>query len=164
VFTPSEINSVAYKDKLVEAATNKGIELLASPANSAPEVIDAANSLIAQQIQAFCQISDNLTGSCASAIMKTSHDQKVPYYGFISNQLQQGAVAVCARDYFQAGYETGQMAVDVLNGKNPADIPFRNVLKTDYLINLENAKYYNITVPDRIFKEFPTLKTNKQNQ
>jgi ABC-type uncharacterized transport system substrate-binding protein len=158
VFTPAEINSLAYRDRLAVAAKKNGIELIAVPANSATEVLDAANSLVAQRIDVFCQISDNLTGSCCSAILKVSRDSKVPYYGFVSQQLKQGGVAVCARDYFQAGYDAGIMGMDVLGGKNPADIPNRFVEKTDYLINMEAAAFFKIPVPDKLFKDFPTLK------
>ena len=158
VFTPAEINSVAYKERLNASAKKFGIKLIAVPANSATEVLDAANSLVAQQIDVFCQISDNLTGSCSSAILKVSHDSKVPYYGFVSQQLKQGGVAVCARDYFQAGYDAGMMGLDVLAGKNTADIPNRFVEKTEYLLNPEAAAFFKIEVSDQLFKEFPTLK------
>ncbi len=161
VFTPAEINSVSYKNRLSEAAKKRGIELIAIPANSATEVLDAANSLVAARIDAFCQISDNLTGSCSAAILKVSYDHKIPYYGCVSNQLKQGAVAVCARDYCQAGYEAGLMGIEVLSGKNPAQIPYRNVEKTDYWINPETARLFNITIPDRIFTDFPQLKISK---
>lgn len=158
VFTPAEINSVSYKNHLDEAARKQQIELIAVPANTATEVIDAATSLVSQRIDAFCQISDNLTGSCSSAIIKVSLSNKVPYYGFITQQLEQGAIAVCARDYFQAGYEAGQMGIDVLSGKNPADIAIRLVQKTDYLVSPEHARFFEVTLPDGIYTAFPGLK------
>jgi len=158
VFTPAEINSVSYKDRLVEAAKKKGIEMIAVPANSASEVLDAANSMVAQRIDAFCQISDNLTASSCSAILKVSLDNKIPYYGFVTDQIYQGAVAVCARDYSQAGYEAGQMGIDILSGKNPAQIPHRYVEKTDYLISQETARLHNIPIPGQVFTAFPQLK------
>jgi ABC-type uncharacterized transport system substrate-binding protein len=160
IFAPSEINSVSYKDRLADAAKKQKMVLVAVPANSATEVLDAANSLVAQQIEAFCQISDNLTGSCSSAILKVAHNSKIPYYGFVTSQIGQGAVAVCARDYSQAGYEAGLMGIDVLNGKYPASIPYSNVRKTDYLINQDNARLYNIPISDHLFKTFPQLKLN----
>jgi ABC-type uncharacterized transport system substrate-binding protein len=162
VFTPAEVNSVAYKNRLEDAANKQGIELIAVPASTATEVLDAANSLVARRIDAFCQISDNLTGSCCAAILKVSLASKVPFYGFTSNQIGQGAVAVCARDFFEAGYEAGEMGMEVLSGKNPAQIPFRFVEKTDYLISLENARLFNIPVPDQVFAAFPQLKISKQ--
>jgi ABC-type uncharacterized transport system substrate-binding protein len=162
VFTPAEINSVSYRKWLNEAVKKPGIELISVPANSATEVLEAANTLVAKGIGAFCQISDNLTGSCSSAILKVSLDSKIPYYGFVTQQISQGAVAVCARDYFQAGYEAGQMGMEVLSGKNPAEIPFRLIQKTDYLISPENAGIFKISVPDQVFAAFPQLKINKQ--
>ncbi|HEY5511123.1 MAG TPA: ABC transporter substrate-binding protein [Prolixibacteraceae bacterium] len=161
VFTPAEVNSVSYKNRLDEASNKAGIKLITVPANSATEVMDAANSLVAQGIDAFCQISDNLTGSCSSAILKVSLDSKVPYYGFVTNQVKQGAVAVCARDYFQAGYEAGEMGMEVLAGKNPATIPYRFVQKTDFLISQENADLLKINIPEKTYTEFPQISRNK---
>jgi ABC-type uncharacterized transport system substrate-binding protein len=162
VFSPAEINSVIFKDRLAEAARKRGIELIAAPANTSTDVLDAANSLVAQRIEAFCQISDNLTGSCGSAIMKASIDSKVPVFGFGTNQLKQGAVAVCARDYFQAGYEAGQMGVEVLAGKKPAQIPFHCVSKTDFIINTEAAGLFGISLPEKLYTDFPQIKIIKQ--
>jgi ABC-type uncharacterized transport system substrate-binding protein len=158
VFTPAEVNSVAYSDNLALAAEKKGMRLLAVPANTATEVLDAANSLVAQRIDAFCQISDNLTGSSGSAILKVSHSSKVPYYGFVTQQVAQGAVAVCARDYFQAGYEAGEMGILVLSGTDPGGIPYRFVQKTVFLMSAENARLFGIPVTDRLLSAFPTLK------
>jgi len=161
VFTPAEINAVSYKDHLAEAGKKIGVELIAAPANTATEVLDAAHSLVSQQIEAFCQISDNLTGSSCSAILKVAAASKVPYYGFVTQQLPQGAIAVCARDYFQAGYEAGEMAVEVLAGKSPATIPYRYVSKTEYRINPDHAQRYNVTIPERVYSEFPEIKVIK---
>ena len=161
VFTPAEVNSVSYKERLATEAKKQGVELIAVPANSATEVLDAANSLVSLRIDALCQISDNLTGSCTAAILKVSHDSKVPFYGFVTTHLKHGAVAVCARDYFQAGYEAGEMGFDVLSGKDPAKIPFRNVGKTDYLLNEETAKQFEIKLSDQVLATFPQLKIIK---
>ena len=157
VFTPVELNSVSFKNNLDISAKKQGIRLVAVPANSATEVLDAANSLVAQRIEAFCQISDNLTGSSSAAILKVSHDSRIPYYSFVTPQMKQGAVAVCGRDYFEAGVEAGQMGIEILSGTNPATIPYRNVEKTNYIISLEAARFFKIVVPDQVFKTFPTL-------
>lgn len=162
VFSPAEVNSVIYKDRLADAARKRGIELIAAPAGTTTEVLDAANSLVAQRIEAFCQISDNLTGSSGSSIMKISIDSKVPVFGFVTNQIKQGAVAVCARDYYQAGYEAGRMGAEVLAGKNPALIPFHCVSKTDYIINPEAAGLFRISIPDKLLTAFPDIKIFKQ--
>jgi len=148
VFTPSEINSVAYKERLEIAASKAGIELISIPAASVTEVADAAISLSSRGIGAYCQISDNLTASCSATIIKASRDARIPYYGFITKQIEQGAVAVAARDYHQAGYDAARMAKEVLEGKSPGSIPFEFVTKTIYRINQKAAAFYNVELPE----------------
>lgn len=157
VYTPSEINSVAYKDYLVRAAKKAGIEVIAAPANSATEVMDAANSLVSRNIEAFCQISDNLVGSSGSSIIKVSNNNRIPCFGFVASQFNLGAMAVCARDYVQAGYEAGQMGIEVLAGKSPGQIPFRYVTMTHYRVNREAALFFGLTIPENLSQIFPDV-------
>jgi ABC-type uncharacterized transport system substrate-binding protein len=157
VYTPSEVNSVIYKDKLNEAAGKNGLTLIAAPASTALEVMEAAKSLVMKRIDAFCQISDNLTGSASTSIIKVSLDNKVPYYAFVSSQIKKGALAACARDYTEAGYEAGEMAVKVLNGADPEQIPFQVVAKTLYFVNMESANFLNIPIPANLKLKFPEV-------
>lgn len=161
VFTPAEVNSVSYRERLEKEAEKQGIELISVPANSATEVLDAANTLVSRRIEAFCQISDNLTGSCTAAILKVSKDSRIPFYGFVTGLIKHGAVAVCARDYYQAGYEAGEIGNDVLSGRDPSGIPFRNVKKTDYLISEETARQFNVRISESLISTFPQLKIIK---
>ncbi len=152
VFTPAEINSVSYKSRLEQVAQLNNLELIAVPANTSTEVYDAAVSLSLKNVDAFCQISDNLTASCSSSIIKVAQNAKIPYYAFISKQVEQGAVAAAARDYFQAGFDAAKMAVHILHGENPANIPYRFVTKTIYKFNLKVAEELTLQIPDEILK------------
>lgn len=149
VFTPNEVNSVAYKDELNKAAVKRGLKLIAAPAGSATEVSDASLSLISNRIDAFTQISDNLTASSGSSIIKAAYDAKVPYFGFITEQIKSGAIAVLARDYYIAGVDAGKQALLIFNGKSPKDIPYQYVSKTSYLVNTDAMKYFGVKVPQK---------------
>lgn len=149
VFTPGEVNSVAYNDKLKEVAEAHGLTLISVPANSATEVSDAAMSAANSHIDAFAQISDNLTASCGAAIIKVAYDKHIPYFGFISKQVEQGAVAAIARDYYYAGVDAVNMAMEVLTGTSPQDIPFRYVTKSTVHYSEKAEKYFNVTIPQK---------------
>lgn len=149
VYTPGEINSVFYMEALKKAAEKKGLRLVIAPANSVTEVSDAAATLIAKGIEAFTQISDNLTSGCSSVIIKHARDNKVPYFAFISSQIEKGAVASIARDYHTAGSDAVKVAVQVLNGKSPKDIPFQLVSKSTVNVNKEAMEYFNINIPEK---------------
>lgn len=148
VFSPAEINSVAYKEGLEKAAKKRGLELVTAAASTATEVTDAALSLTSKRIGAVCQISDNLTASCISAIIKAAENARLPMYGFVTKLIGQGIMAVVARDYHQAGYDAGVMIKKVLDGTPAGDIPFQLVTKTIFEVNVTIAAKYKITIPD----------------
>jgi ABC-type uncharacterized transport system substrate-binding protein len=153
IFTPGEINSVVYMEELKKAAEKKGLELIAVPANSPTEVADASLSIVNRGIEAFTQISDNLTASSGSSIIKASYDAGIPYFGFITEQVASGAVAALAKDYFYAGVDAAKMAKQIFDGKSPADIPFQYVSKTSVTINQEAMIKYGIKIPKKYFKK-----------
>jgi ABC-type uncharacterized transport system substrate-binding protein len=153
IFTPGEINAVAYKEELEKAAEKRGLELIAVPSNTATEVVDAALSIVNRGIDAFTQISDNLTASCGSSIIKVAYDTKTPYFAFIGDQLEQGAIAAVSRDYYYAGVDAVDMAVRVLDGQNPGEIPFQLVSKSTVKVNPDAEKYFNIRIPEKFLKQ-----------
>lgn len=152
IYTPGEVNSVAYKEALEKAAEQGGLKLIAVPANSATEVVDAARSIANRKIQAFTQISDNLTASSGSSIMKVAYDNRIPYFAFIGKQVKDGAVAAIASDYYYAGVDAVMLAKQVLSGVPVKDIPFMNVSKSVVDVNREAARYFGITIPDKYQK------------
>ncbi|MDD2612858.1 MAG: ABC transporter substrate-binding protein, partial [Bacteroidales bacterium] len=153
IYTPGEVNSVAYVEELRQAAHKRGLELIAVPANSATEVADAALSITNRGIQAFTQISDNLTGSSCASIIKAAYNSKIPYFGFVTEQIESGAVAVVARDYFYAGVDAAKLAEKVFSGQSPADIPFQYVTKTSVIVNTKAMNYFGVKIPKKYLKK-----------
>jgi putative ABC transport system substrate-binding protein len=151
IFTPGEINSVVYKEELEKAVKRQGLELVAVPANSTTEVSDAARVIVNKGIEAFTQISDNLTASCGTTIIKTARDSKIPYFSYVEKQIDQGAIAIVSSDYYYAGIDAVGLAVQILNGTPPSAIPFRKVSKSVVKVNEDAMKYFNVKVPAKYF-------------
>ncbi|MCF8361492.1 MAG: ABC transporter substrate-binding protein [Prolixibacteraceae bacterium] len=149
IYTPGEINSVAYKERLEKAANDQGLKLIAVPANSTSEIADAALSIVNRDIDAFTQISDNLTASSGSSIIKVAYDNNIPYFAFISEQVDAGAIAAIASDYYYAGVDAATLAGKVLAGTSPKNIPYQFVSKSIVKVNSEAADYFDITVPEK---------------
>jgi putative ABC transport system substrate-binding protein len=126
---------------------------VAVPANSTSEVTEAAMAITARGIQAFTQISDNLTGSCGTSIIKVAYDTKTPYFSYVSKQISQGAIAIVSSDYYYAGIDAVVLAKQVLEGKSPGDIPFRKVSKSLVEVNPKAMKYFNVKVPEKYWQK-----------
>lgn len=149
IYTPGEVNSVAYKEALEREAVAAGLTLIAVPANSATEVADAALSIVNRRIGAFAQISDNLTASSGASILKIAYQNNIPYFAFIGKQLDDGAVAAVASDYYYAGVDAGGLALRVLLGESIATIPFMYVSQSMVEINPEAAAHFQLKIPEK---------------
>lgn len=152
IFTPGEINSVAYMEELEKAAKKQGVELVTVPANSTSEVAEAARVLASKGIGAFTQISDNLTASCGPSIIKIAYDTNTPYFSYVDNHITQGAIAIVSSDYYYAGIDAVLMSKKILDGVSPGDIPFSKVSKSLVKVNLDAMHHFRVQVPDKYYK------------
>lgn len=146
LFSPAEINSVLYKDWFDEALKKQGIQLVAIPVTSSTDIAQAATELCRNNIQLVCQIVDNLTRPGFALIARKATEKNLPVYVFDSDQMKDGGVICLARDYYDAGAEAAEKAVKILQGANPASIPFNNTQSEKMLYQPGLAKKYNLTM------------------
>ncbi len=161
LFTPSEINSVLYKDWLAEALRPQGIELVAIPVMSTAETALGAAALLREDIQAVCQIADNATRPGFGQIARQAATRGLPVFCFDSGAAREGATVILARDYYNAGLESADMAARVLRGANPADIPFTNTRTEKFIINIEAARRFGLVVPEDLLQEAQVISTSQ---
>lgn len=67
---------------------------------------------------------------------------------FWKGQVTGGALATTGIDYTKLGYQTGLMAVEMINGKKPSELPITTLKDMQLVINEDAAKKLNITIPD----------------
>ncbi len=153
LFAPAEINSVFYKDHLVEVAGKMGLEVEVIGVSSPSEVAEAALALTSRGIQALCQISDNLTGASFASIGQVARRARLPLVGFASGQARHGAFMTVSRDFHDGGMASARLAVRVLNGESPASIPFEKVDTIRYLFNPKVAAESGVSLPASLLEE-----------
>ncbi len=153
LFVPAEINSVIYKDALAEAARKAGVELESVAVANSAEVVEGASSLCGKNIEAICQISDNVNNVGFTGIAKAAREEKKPLFAFVSHHVRKGGAAVSvARDYEEAGREAARVALRIMKGEDPARIPFRVVQKTTILVNQKNADLCGLEIPPSLLE------------
>ena len=152
LFVPSEVNSVYHQARLEAAARKHGFELVSVPANTSPEVADAALALVSRGIDAICQIPGNLTASAFPNIAQVARRARVPIFAFQSASAKAGAVLALARDYRDGGRLAALLAARVMRGERPATLPFQQVTRTRMFVNLTAAREANLAIPAAIVK------------
>lgn len=157
LFTPGEFNSVKNLEEFKRFSEAAGIELITVPVNSSSEVTDAAMALASKKPDIICQIIDNLTSGAFSGIVKIARKEKIPLFGFVSEQAEEGAIFVISRNYKQAGIDAALLAKKILDGHEPETIPFEFVSLTDIIVNRDAATYFGIELPASILENDKTL-------
>lgn len=160
LFSPAEVNSVLYKDWFSEALQKQGIQLVAIPVTSSTDIVQAATELCRNDIQLVCQIVDNLTRPGFALISRKASENNIPVYVFDSDQIKDGGAICLARDYYDAGVEAAEKAVDILNGANPASIPFNNTQSESLMYQPELAKKYNLKLSDSFLHKATVFQPN----
>jgi len=150
LFTPSELNSVIYKDWFAAALKRDGIELVAVPVTGSAETAEAIDALCRQQLDAVCQVADNTTRPGFGLIIRKATESGLPVFCFETNHVKTGAVLALARDYYDASVEAGEVAVRVLRGKDPANIPFANTRSETLTINPAAAAKVGLAIPESV--------------
>jgi ABC-type uncharacterized transport system substrate-binding protein len=153
IVVPSEVNTVYNRDQLALAAQKMRMELVSVPASTSSELSDAALALCSMKIDALCQVAGNLTASGFTSIARAARQAKLPAFGFMTSQAEQGAVLVVARDYYDGGAETAQLAVRVMRGENPAAIPFELLRKNKIIVNLAASRAVGLAIPASLLEK-----------
>jgi putative ABC transport system substrate-binding protein len=153
LFVPAEVNSLFNKENLERVAAARGFELVAVAANTSAEVSDATLALLAQDIDAICQVGGNLTTSGFASIAQPARRARVPVFGFLTGDAHGGAAVVAARDYYEGGRDAGLMAARVMRGENPASIPFQPLRATRILVNPAAARAVGLTIPPVVLEK-----------
>lgn len=161
LYTPGELNSVRNMEILKKKANEAGMTLITAPVISSQDVVDALLSLCSRKPDVICQIVDNLTSLASGTIISKAGERNIPVFGFVSDQAKMGAVLVVSRDYHQAGVDAVNLAIKVLAGTNPKDIPFEYVSKTNVLINRSALKKFDLHIDTSLFTEKHVILVNE---
>src|SRR5262249_53826766 len=150
LFVPAEVNSVFSRDRVADAAPKYGFELVSLASNTTSEVPDATLALPSHHIHAVCQIGSNQTPAAFASIALPAQRAKMPVFAFLTSDFDQGATAVIARDYFDAGQQVAGLAARIMHGESPAGIPFQPIRKTRTLVNLDLARAAGLSIPPAV--------------
>ncbi len=157
LFVPAEVNSVYYKEELGKAASRMGIEVEAVGVSTSSEVADGALALCGRNVDAICQISDNLTGASFASIAQAAKRARLPMVGFASGQAKSGAFMTVSRDFYDGGAASAEIAARILRGESPARISFLLVQKIKYTFNPAAAAQVGVVIPKELLNRGETL-------
>jgi putative tryptophan/tyrosine transport system substrate-binding protein len=126
-WNPAEANSLAFVEKGRAAAKKMGITLLEANADSSSAVADAVSSLIGRNAQAIWVGGDNTVATAIDTVIAIGRRMHVPVFSVLPGAPDRGTLFDAGFDFVEVGRQAGLLAADVLDGKDPATIPIRDV-------------------------------------
>lgn len=149
IYNAGEVNSVVLNDQLKAACATLGITVVERTVSTSADVKVASESVVGQ-VDVIWVGTDNTVVSGLEALIKVCEDNKIPFFPSDDPSIKRGGIACLGFDYYDIGYQSGEMAVKILKGTKASDIPAELGKKFSYTVNTKAAERYGVTIPSTI--------------
>ena len=141
LYNKSEDSSKKAIEEAKAYCEDKGIEVVEKTGTTADEVIQAAQALIGEGVEACFTPTDNTVMTAELSIYEDFIDAKIPQYCGADSFALNGAFCGYGVNYAELGVATGDMVVDVLTGgADPATTPVQTLNNGIATVNIETAE------------------------
>ena len=154
IYNDQEAISQSQLNKALETAKVLNLSLVEATVGTGSEVPQAVNSLTGR-VDVIYVPNDETVISAAPALAQAANQNKIPLFAGQKSFVNAGGLASISIDYERLGWQTGQMAIKILQGSCPETMAVENPQEFEIIINKSTARLLNIAIPDTLM---PTLK------
>lgn len=147
LYTSSEDNSVLQAKMAKEAIEKLNLTYVEVTVTNTNDVQQATQQIVTQ-CDAIYIPTDNVFASAMPIVYGVVADSKTPVIPGEAGMAMSGGLATLGLQYYDLGYQTGLMAVEVLNGADVSTMPIQ-------FANSGYAYTFNKTMADEIGFEIP---------
>ena len=148
IYASAEENSIVQAAIAKEAIEKLGLNYTEVTVTNTNDVQQATLSLV-EQCDAIYIPTDNILASAMPPVYGATAATKTPVVCGETGMVKNGGLATLGINYYDLGYQTGEMAIGILKGEaQPADMPVQTPSDYDFAINGTIAEEFGITIPD----------------
>ena len=146
LYCTAEANSKLQAEMAMDALKEKGLTGVEYTVSSSNEIQTVVESMVGKVDAIYVPTDNVIAAGMTTVAMIATTEHKIPIIGAEAAHVENGALATYGIDYFEVGKLAGEQAVEILNGKSPADIPIAYLPKDKckLTINEEVAKELGI--------------------
>ena len=152
IYNNGEPNSVVNVKHAKEALEAEGLEAVETTISSSSEVKQAAESMVGR-VDVLYIPKDNTVVAALESVITVANDNDIPMFVGEGDSVKRGALASYGLDYHDLGYATGKKAVEILEGKKPADIPVGYPENLELVVNKKAAEEEGISLTEDMLKD-----------
>ncbi len=148
VINTGEPNAVIMAQNAEDQLAKHGIGVVRAAVTNTSEVQQAAQSLVGRADAIFITL-DNSVVSGVDSIIQVANEHDIPFFSSDRDTVERGAFATVGFKYYDHGYQSGELAVEILkNGKKPSELSVTFPDKLDFILNLKAAEEQGIEVTE----------------
>nr|WP_092072840.1 ABC transporter substrate-binding protein [Dendrosporobacter quercicolus]NSL48868.1 ABC transporter substrate-binding protein [Dendrosporobacter quercicolus DSM 1736] len=152
LYNSSEANSEIQVREMKEYAAEKGLTVIEAAVTNVNDIQQAVQSLVGKADFIYCP-TDNTIASAIANIARIARAAKLPVLAGDETMVKTGGAAGVSINYYKLGFQSGEMAADILSGKaKPADMPIASQEEAKVIINKETAQEIGLTIPEELLK------------
>jgi putative ABC transport system substrate-binding protein len=150
LYNSSEDNSKFQIDIAKAYVESLGLKWKEITVANSNDVQQAVTSIVTE-VDAIYLPTDNVFASTMPTVYGVTAASKTPVICAETGMVESGGLATLGINYYDLGYQTGLMAVEVLrDGKDVSTMPIRFSKDFEYMINGDVADAIGITVPKEL--------------
>ena len=150
-YCSSEVNSQVQVNNALAYLDSVGVPYetgTVTNVNDIPQSLEA----LAQKVDALYIPVDNTLASAMPQVNQICVEHKLPLVVGAAAMVEEGALGSVAFDYYDVGYQSGEMAVRILEGADPATTPVEVVQDTKLVLSQAYADSIGLTLPEELLQ------------
>lgn len=152
IFNAGEVNSEVQVKVAREVAKKIGFELVEVSVATTADVNQAASSLVGR-VDAIYVPTDNTVVSALESVLQVAEENDIPVIAGEGDSVERGALATYGIDYYELGKQTGEMAIRILEGEDPAGMPIEKQKNMKLYLNKKAAQAMGVEIPKDVLEQ-----------
>ncbi|MEA4933772.1 MAG: ABC transporter substrate-binding protein [Lawsonibacter sp.] len=157
LYTSSEANSVSTINAAKVYCDQQSIAYEEASIANLSELQTAVETLISKGVDALYTGNDNSIASAMATYTDVAYAAGVPIYCGADSMVADGGFATIGVNYVQLGEQVADLALKVLDGAAPADLPYETLSNYAKFVNLQAAQRVGADFPESAYQGYEVL-------
>ena len=152
LYTSSEDNSILQIEEAKAILEEMNLDYVEQTVTGSNDVQQAVQSIVTR-CDAIYIPTDNTFASAMPLVGSVVMESGTPVICGATGMVEAGGLITLGLNYHNLGYQTGEMAVQVLEGADPASMPVQSQNQYDYVVNEEMLSALGMELPQSLLEK-----------
>ena len=154
---PVNERSDSLLHELNVTAPQHGFDIVATPIHDENELVNAVRSMIGSVDAVLLLGEDDAAAAALDKVIKIARKAELPVFSTNADLVAGGAVASVTLDFYDLGWQAGEMVWRILEGELPTEIKSYRAKASNLIVNPVAAETMGIALPPSVIARAGTI-------